>query len=135
MAIDQRHSLIDFGQGTRIDGGVKIGDVARGNITKITSTPAAVATARDDRELVGLIDQLRADVARLTDVSDGRREDVDDELRKAREASLRGDRPRLLEKLEGAQKILLGLGQGIAAALTLAETIGSLIQRVLGWSR
>ena len=84
---------------------------------------------------MGLIDQLRADVAKLTDVSEGRRKVADYELSEAREASLRGDRPRLLEKLDGAQKILLGLGQGIAAALTLAETIGSLIQRVMGWGR
>ena len=135
VVIGQRHTLIDVGQGNWIGGAVTIGDVAGGNITKIMSTPATVAAARDDRELVGLIDQLRADVTRLTDAPEGRREDADYELSKAREASLRGDRPRLLEKLEGAQKILLSLGQGIAAALTLAETIGSLIQRVMGWGR
>ena len=109
-----------------------MGNIAGRDMVTITTTTTAATAVQDEQTLLAQIDQLRADVARLTDVPKGRRQDADDELRKAKEAGQEGDRPRLLEKLEGAQKILLSLGGSIAAALQLAETIGTLLQRAMG---
>jgi len=129
VAIDQSRSVIHFGSRNKM-GNVTMGDVAGGNIIKTTTT--AAAAPQGNQELLALIDHLRADVAGLADAPRGKREDADDELRKAKEAAQEGDRPRLLEKLEGAQKVLLSLGWSITAALKLADAVGTLLQRAMG---
>jgi hypothetical protein len=128
VAVDQSTRLIDFGRGTKIGGNVSIGDVAGENITKITTT-AAAAGRREDQELMASIDRIRAELAGLIDAPKGKRQDADDELRKAQEASRVADRPRMLEKLEGAQRILLSIGSSLPAALKTAETISVLVRR------
>ena len=135
VTIDQSRKLIDFGKETTFHGPVSFGDVAEGNIIKITFTSAAAADVRDERDLLGLIDQIRTDVDRLADAPKGKRQDTDDELRKAQEACRDGDRPRLLEKLDGAQKILLAVGGNVTAAMKIAEAIGAVLQRVMGLGR
>src|SRR5207249_1923351 len=64
VSIDQS-KLIDF-SGGNFEGGVKIGDVARGNITKITfsTTPTMAATITDMQALLKQIEALQADVAK-----------------------------------------------------------------------
>jgi hypothetical protein len=129
VAIDQGRKVIDFGAGNTI-GNVTMGDVAGRDIRKVTIT-TAVATVSGEQEWLARIDQVRATVARLTNAARGQRQDADDELRKAREAIEEGDRPRLLEKLEGAQRILLSLGGRVPAALPLAEEVGTLLQKLM----
>lgn len=109
------------------------GNVAAGNITKIDIKLGAADIARADtkQELLDLIAKVQADIAQLTDAPMGKRQDVEDDLRKAKEAGEEGDKDRLLEKLESAQKILLALTGSIPAALKLGETIGALIQQAM----
>lgn len=132
VSIDQS-KLIDF-SGAMIEGGVKMGDVARGNITKIDINVGAsdVAKADTKQELLDLIGKLQAEVAGLTDAPKGKRQDAEDALRRAKEAGEEGDKERLVEKLEFAQKLMLALGGAIPAALKLGETIGAVLQRALG---
>jgi hypothetical protein len=127
---DVGRNVFDFGAGNTI-GNVTMGDVAGRDIRKVTITNAATAAVPGEQEWLAWIDQVRADVDRLTDAPRGQRQDADDELRKAREAIEEGNRSRLLEKLEGAQKILRSLGVRTPAALPVAEAVGTLIQKVM----
>ncbi len=130
--IKQSRKVIDFGSGTIIHGNFTTGDVVGGDLIKVTVTTAAAAAGVDDKQaLLGMIDRIRADVAKLTDAPKGKLEDADDELRKAREAEVDGDRARLLEKLESAQKVLLALAGSSPAALAIGEAVGTLLQRAL----
>jgi hypothetical protein len=133
VIIDQSLKLIDFGMSNTM-GNVTFGDVAGGNITKIDAkiTGADAANANTKQELLALIGKLQFEVADLKDAPKGKCQDAEDELRKAKEAGEEGDKGRLLEKLESAQKIILALGTTIPAALQLGETIGALLQRAMG---
>jgi len=132
VSTDLSKSLINF-SGAKT-GNITIGDVADGNITKLNINVGATDVAKADtkQELLDLIAKLQAEVAGLKDAPKGKRQDAEDELRKAKEAGEEGDNDRLLEKLDSAQRILIGLGSAIPAALKLGETIGALIQRVMG---
>ena len=130
VSIDQGRRLIDFGSGNQI-GNVTMGDLAGRDIVKVTVTTAPAAGVTDDQELLKVIDQLRAEVAKLTDAPEGAPEDAEDELRKAREAGQKGNKSRLLEKLTSAQKVLLSLGGGVAAAVKLADALSALVQRAI----
>lgn len=122
------NKLIDF-SGAHIQGGVKTGDIAGQNITKIDiKVNAAQAAAVDSQqELVELIGQLQDEVANLKDAPEDERQDAEDELRKAKEACEKGNKERLLKKLERAETIMLEIT--LPAAFTLANTIGTLLQR------
>jgi hypothetical protein len=130
--INQSRKLIDFG-GAMIEGGVKIGDVAAGNMTKIDIKigPSDVAQADTRQQLLDLIGTLQAEVAQLHDAPKGQRQDAEDDLRKAKEAGAEGDKDRLLEKLGSAHKVILALTGTVPVALKLGETLGALIQRVI----
>jgi hypothetical protein len=118
VKVDQSRKVIDFGTGNQL-----------GNV--IATTTAGAAGVDDGQALLRLIEQLRGDVSRLTDVPEGDREDAADELRKAWEAGQRGNRKRLLEKLESAQKLLLPLAGESPTALRVADAVGALLQRAL----
>lgn len=132
VSIDQS-KLLDF-TGAQISGGIKTGDIARGNITKIniSASPAAAAFVTDMQQLLKQVETLQADVTKLTDAPKGLRKDAEYALSAAKEAGEEGDRDRLREKLEAAQKILLGISASIPVATQLAQTIGTLLQRALG---
>ena len=131
VSIDQSRKGVDFGSGNLI-GSVNMGDVAAGNITKITITTTRTTAARaDDMEAVlKTIGSIRDDLGKLPGASKNDRGDADDELRKAQEAH--EDKPRMFEKLESAQKILLKIGGVAEGGIKLAEMVGVLIQRLLG---
>jgi hypothetical protein len=131
VRIDQSRKVIDFGSGNTF-GNVSIENVAGRDIFKVNATTAAAAAVDDSAALLRLIEQVRNDVSRLTDLPEAEREDADDDLRKAWEAGGRGNRSRLLEKLESAQKLLLRLAGKSLTALRVADTIGTLLQRGMG---
>jgi hypothetical protein len=125
---------IDFGRQNRM-GNVRIsGDVAGHDIVKIAASPDMAADVQSKQQLLELVALVRADIAKLADAPAGEREDVADELRKAEAAAQQGDQHRLVEKLEGARRILEVLGGSIPAALTLAQTVGALVQKAAGLS-
>src|ERR1051326_8238297 len=114
---------IDFGRNNRM-GNVNIsGDVAGRDLTKTTTSVEAVSNIRTKEQLLELLAQLHTDVGQLSEATDGQREDAQDELRKASSAAERGDRDRLVEKLEGAQRIFETIGSAAPAAVNLAQTV------------
>lgn len=131
VAIDQS-KLLDF-TGAQISGGIKIGDVAKGNITKITFTtsPAEVASVTDMQRVLRQIEALQTDVTKLTDAPKGLRNDAAYALSAAKDAGEEGDRDRLREKLEAVQKLVLDISASVPAAAELAQTIGILLQQAM----
>jgi hypothetical protein len=128
--VSQGGGLINFGAGNRM-GNIQIGDVASGDIIKttITVTGAAAAAVENKPALLDLIGKVRDDVARLSGVTKGKREDAEDDLRKARDAGAEQDHERMVEKLESAQKLLMAMGISNPDALKVSETVGALLQR------
>ena len=132
VEIDQRKSVIDMGKGNTF-GNVSYGDVAGGNMIKITTAAAAQSDNKED--LLEMISDLRKQIATLADAPKGKREDADDELRKAKEAGAEGNKQRMVEKLESAHNILLALAGTVPAAVKLGEAVGAVLQRAVGlWS-
>jgi Caspase domain len=131
VSIDQIRKVVDFGCGNTM-GLIKIGDVAGGNMTKINLTiaPATAARADDIDAVLKAIGSIRDELRTLPDVSQYDQGDADDELRKAQEAI--ADKLRMMEKLESAQKMLLKIGGVAEGGIKLAESVGVLIQRLLG---
>lgn len=131
VSIDQS-KLLDF-SGAHISGGIKTGDIARGNITKIniTTTAAAAASVSDMQALLRQVESLQVDVTKLTDAPKGLRKDVEYALSAAKEAGEEDDRDRLREKLEAAQKSLLGISASIPTVAELAQTLGTLLQQAM----
>ena len=131
VSIDRSRKLIDLGSANTM-GNVSIGDVAGRDIIKITTTTTAAAQVEDLPDLAKMIQEIRADLAKLTDAPKGKLRDADHELSEAGEAVGERDWQRISEKLESSQKILLSLGGTVAAAVQLAATVGTLLQRALG---
>jgi hypothetical protein len=129
--IDQSRKLIDFGR-AQIQGSVSIGDVAGRDMIKVNVSVADAAAVDTKQDLLDLIGKLQANVAALKDVPEGDREDAEDALRRAREGGEKGDKTRMIQKLESAQKIMVALGGTIPAAFELGKSIGTLIQRAIG---
>jgi hypothetical protein len=129
VRIDQSRKVIDFGSGN-IMGNVNIGKVAGRDVINVTTTRAGAAEA-GPQDSLPLIERLRDDVSRLSDVPSDRRQDTDDELRKAWEAAQRDNRPRLWEKLESAYKLLLTAVGKSPTASSVAEAIATLLQRAI----
>jgi hypothetical protein len=134
VKIDQSAKVVDFGSGNVI-GNVTFGDLGGENITKTNFTSTMTTTARVDdmHAVLKTIKSIREDLAKLELPEDAWDDRVDTlgELEKAEEAGRDGKKPRVLEKLESAQKLLLKIGCVSAQALELAEPIGALIQRSL----
>ena len=130
--IDQS-KLIDFGN-AQIKGNVSLGDVARGDITKVTINvnTATAAQAHDTPALLAQIARAKDAVAQLADAPKGQRRDIAYALDSAHDAGDEGDTARLLEKLTEAQGQLLKLSTSVPAARPLSETVGALIQRAIG---
>ncbi|HYN90134.1 MAG TPA: hypothetical protein VER55_16485, partial [Ardenticatenaceae bacterium] len=126
--VDQSRNVVSFGRNNTF-GNVTMGDVAGRDLIKVTAAQAAGPSGR--QELLDLISQLRDDLARLEDAPEGKREDADDELRKAMEAGEKGDGSRLKEKLEAAQRIVLALSATVPAAVKLGAVIGTALQRAM----
>jgi hypothetical protein len=126
--VDQR-KVFDFG--SAVIGNIQIGDVAGGDMTKVTinATPAAAARVRTADDMRAAIEALTTDVGKLTGASDGNREDILDELAKAAAATTAGDGTRVSDKLDRARSLLASLGATIPAAVPLSETAAVLVQR------
>ncbi len=126
--------VINLAPGAQI-GTIIAKNIVQGNLVEINfATSRDQAAAADGRQdLLRLIQQLREDAARLSQAGApaGNLVDVDDDLRKAKEAGEQGDTQRLLEKLESAQRIVLALAGRIPAAVKLGETIGVVLQRAV----
>jgi Caspase domain len=127
VSIDKSRKVIDFGSENRI-GSVSTGDIAGGDIIKTTTISAIASTVDDPQALLRRIEQLRAELSRLTDAPAAAREDADDGLRRAWEAGQKFNKPRMLEKLESAQKVLLTAGDS-PSAFRMAEAIGTVLQQ------
>jgi hypothetical protein len=119
---------IDLGTSNRM-GNIQIGDVAGRDIIKVDTANAASSDTK--RKLLTLISDLQSEVTNLTSVPKGKRQDAEDELRKAKEAGEEGDKERLLEKLESAQRILVAIGSSIPVAFELGKTIGAVLQQAM----
>ena len=126
--VDQR-KVIDFGSAHI--GNIQFGDVAGGDITKVTinATPAAAARVRTADDMRAAIEALTDDVGKLTGASEGDRGDILDELAKASAATTAGDGTRAAAKLDRARSLLASLGATIPAAVPLSETAAVLVQR------
>ncbi len=130
VSIDHSRRVVGLGTQNTISGNVTFGDVAMGNITKITITTSSHSAASVDSvdAVRKVIASLRDDLGKLPGASKYDLGDADDELRKAQEAC--EDKARTLEKLESAQKILLKIGGAAEGGVKLAENVGLLIQRL-----
>jgi hypothetical protein len=124
-------SMIHIGPGSTI-GSLIAGDMAKGDIIKVTLTTSlpAIAAVDDRQQLVDMIEKLRSDVERLQDADEDERRDATTDLDEAAKACQKGNRSRLLEKLGAAEKGLLGL-RGSPGALKAAELAGALLQQAL----
>ena len=127
---NSRNTGIDFGKNNTFGSLTISGKVAGRDLIELHTSPAMAEGVETRQQFIDLIAKLREDVARLTDIPDGEQEDADDDLRKAAEATEKGDADRVVQKLESVQAILTGLSAAIPAAIKLGETIGVLIQRV-----
>jgi hypothetical protein len=135
VKVDQSRRLIDFGSGNQM-GNVSFGDVAGGSITKITAPASRITAARADNmeAILETIRSINDDLGKLQLPSGAGddRSDVSDDLEKALKAGREGKRTRMMERLESAQKVLLKIGTEAEDGIKLADTVGTLIQRLLG---
>src|SRR5262249_53962684 len=107
------------------------GNVA-GRDVVVGASPVDAAAAQDRQQVLALLGRLQEEVAALQDAPKGPQRDAQDDLGKAREAGEEGDTERLVEKLESAHGYLERIAQTAPAAVTLAQTVATLFQRVLG---
>ena len=128
----ESHSAVDFGRENTYGNVTISGKVAGRDLIEVTTTAEAAADVQTKQQLLDLIAQLQADIAKLTDAPEGDRDDMRDELAKAKQAAEKGDKDRLVNKLESARTIMVTLSGAIPAALKLSEAIGALLQRVPG---
>ncbi len=132
-SVERNRNVLDFGRGNTM-GNVTIGNVAGRDMITVTTTytPGAAAGVDSKQELLDMIGKLRQEVADLRELPEDERDDLAEELEKAKKAGDEGKGPRMREKLEAAQKILVGIGASVPAAVKLAETVGTLLQRAMG---
>lgn len=123
-------SLIHFGSDNRFSGPVSMGDVAMGDIIKTyTSAVGKSAAANDQQQVIKLIQDLRADIAKTDALPEDARDDANNALDAAEKAGKQNKRDRLLEKLDQAQQVMLKLSATIPAAVQIGTAIGTLLQR------
>lgn len=123
-------TLIYVGPGAHV-GNITTGDMAKGNLIKISGMPAEAAGAGDQARLMELIAETVRRVAELTKAPKVPRQNVQFNLQMAREAAQAGDRASLLEYLETAHKLLVTLGGDVPEALKLGEAVGAQLQRAM----
>jgi len=117
------------GRGGKIDS-VKIEGNVAGRDVNITASDAAQVSER--AQLLELLAKLQEQVQALSEAPSGLKTDAADELGKARSAGEEGDDQRLVEKLGAAQGYLERIAAAVPAAVSIAQTIATLIQRVPG---
>ncbi len=76
-----------------------------------------------------MIEKLRGDVAKFIALPKGVRDDLDDSLKRAKEAGETGDKDRLLKKLETAEKELINSGVDSDSVRALIATVSAAQQR------
>lgn len=126
-------SLFDL-RDAEIQGGVHIGEAAGRDIIKVIVN---VARADDWGEIRGMIEQLRAELAKLEAGDRELREDAESSLDKAAAEAGKPagdgegrDAGYIASRLQKAADIALKLAAAIPAAAQLAEAIATLAQRV-----
>jgi hypothetical protein len=124
-------SAFHLEQGARI-GKLTVGGNVAGRDVVIGVTPADAEQATDRQQVLELLDRLQAAVSKLEEAPPGLRDDAADELRKARQAGQEGDTQRLAEKLETAHGYLERIASTLPAALSLAQAVALLVQRIPG---
>lgn len=133
MAEDPSSAAFYLGKGAKIDS-VKITGNVAGRDVHIGVSPADASAANDRQQVLELLARLQAEVAALQEAPAGLRDDAADELKKAQAAGEAQDDDRLVEKLSSAQGFLERMASTLPAALTLAQTVAMLVQRVPGLS-
>ena len=132
MAEDQPGSAAFYlGKGARIDS-VKITGNVAGRDVHIGVSPADAEDVSDRRQVLELLARVLAEVEALNEAPGGLREDAADELKKAQAAGEAEDDDRLVEKLSSAQGYLERIATALPVAVTLAQTVATLVQRVPG---
>jgi hypothetical protein len=97
-------------------------------------SPAEAEAVNDRTQVLELLARLQADVAALQEAPAGLRDDVADELKKAQAAGEAKDDDRLAEKPPSAQGYLGRIATTLPAAVSLAQAVATLVQRVPGLS-
>jgi len=112
----------------------KVGDInVKGNVVGRDLTIEAQGVDRRE-QLLDVLTALRAQVQALKEAPAGQQQSALDELANARAAGERQDDSQLVEGLESARSVLERIGLAVPAAITLAQAIATLIQRVPGLS-
>ncbi len=128
---ESESTAFSLGKGARI-GKIEVGGHVAGRDVAVGSTPADAASAQDMPQVLELLRRLEEQITELAEAPAGLRDDAQDELRKAQQAGTQGDTQRLVEKLGTARGYLERIGHTLPAALTLAQTVATLAQRISG---
>jgi F0F1-type ATP synthase membrane subunit b/b' len=124
-------SAFHLERGARIDK-LSVGGNVAGRDVVIGVTPSDAEKVTDRQQVLELLERLEAEVAKLEEAPSGLRDDAADELRKAKQAGREGDTQRLAEKLETAHGYLERITATLPAALSLAQAVAMLAQRIPG---
>jgi len=92
------------------------------------------AAVEDRQQLLELLARLQQEVEALKEAPAGLRSDALDELKKAQAAGEDKDDDRLVEKLSTAQGFLERIAAALPAAVSVAQAVATLVQRVPGLS-
>jgi|ERR1051326_3495508 hypothetical protein len=129
---DSESTAFSLGREARI-GKINVGGHVAGRDVLVTSTTAADdASATDMAQVLQALERIEEQIANLADAPAGLRDDAQDEVRKAHQAGAHGDTQRLVEKLGTAQGYLDRISQSLPAAVSLAQTVAMLAQRISG---
>ncbi len=124
-------AAFSLGKGARI-GKIEVGGNVAGRDVVVSTTSADAASVQDMAQVLKVLEGVEEQITNLQEAPVGLRDDAQDEVRKARRAGAEGDTERLVEKLGTAQGYLERLGQTLPAAVTLAQTVATLAQRISG---
>jgi F0F1-type ATP synthase membrane subunit b/b' len=122
-----------LGRGAKIDSVKITGNVAGRDVHIGVSAGEAEAVA-DRQQLLELLARLQQEVEALKEAPAGLRSDALDELKKAQSAGEQKDDDRLVEKLSTAQGFLERIATALPAAVSVAQAVATLVQRVPGLS-
>jgi hypothetical protein len=122
-----------LGRGAKIDSVKITGNVAGRDVHIGVSADEAAAVA-DRQQLLEVLARLQQEVEALKEAPAGLRSDALDELKKAQAAGADKDDDRLVEKLSTAQGFLERIATALPAALSVAQAVATLVQRVPGLS-